>query len=109
MTDTGPEGRSVELAWLSFGRAVAVAAGALTALVGLLFDVPVPIATLRGALALCGISLFVRAVGYGLRALAARERSASAAARASPATSPRTPPAASPPGPRTHRATRGTT
>jgi hypothetical protein len=49
------------LAWQSFGRKAAVFAGASTALVSLLVHNTLLTASIRGAVALCGVLLIVRA------------------------------------------------
>jgi hypothetical protein len=53
--------QSATQALVALGRRLAVFAGALTALVALLGDVPVRIACLRGALALVAVLLLARA------------------------------------------------
>jgi hypothetical protein len=52
--------RSLALVWLAVGRRLAVAAGASTALVCLLCHNTLLTASLRGALALFGVSIVVR-------------------------------------------------
>ena len=57
MVDRGNTGRSASSLWVAFGRRFSVGAGALVALVSLLSDVPVHIASGRGAL--CVLALLV--------------------------------------------------
>ncbi len=62
---------SLELALASFGRRIAVAAGALVALVSLLVEVPVWVASLRGGLTTISVLLVVRLGGRVLGRLRA--------------------------------------
>jgi hypothetical protein len=66
MTDRHADIRPLESAWLAFGRVAAVTAGALVALVSLLFHLHVQVATFRGALAFLGVWLVVRAGAWAL-------------------------------------------
>jgi hypothetical protein len=59
MTDSPITAHSLQAAWLAFGRRAAVAGGALAALVSLLFDAPVRVASLRGALAWLALRVLV--------------------------------------------------
>ena len=61
MADSRPEGPTLEVAWLGFGRCLAVAAGAAFALLSLLFHLPVWVAALRGGLLFLGLWMVVRA------------------------------------------------
>jgi hypothetical protein len=80
MSDSPERGQTLESAWLGFGQSLAVAGGALLALVSLLLHVPVWVAALRGALlfvALWAIVRLARSLFASLRADAARPRAAS--------------------------------
>ncbi|MBI5434172.1 MAG: hypothetical protein HZA52_15165 [Planctomycetes bacterium] len=66
MVDTGNTAVRLVTAWLSTGRAIAVAAGALVALIALDHDVDLDIAALRGGLTTIVVVLLVK---YGARAL----------------------------------------
>ena len=57
MVDRGNTGRSASNLWVAFGRRFSVGTGALVALVSLLSDVPVHIASGRGAV--CVLALLV--------------------------------------------------
>lgn len=63
MVDTGNTARSADEPWLGFGRRLAVAAGALAALVSLLVGAPLSVASLRGALTCAGVWAVARAGG----------------------------------------------
>jgi len=60
---------SLDASWFGFGRSLAVAVGALLALVSLYFHVPVWVAALRGGLAFLGIWATVRAMQVLLAAV----------------------------------------
>ena len=60
MVDRRSSRESLEVVWRQFGRNLAVAAGALTALCSLMFHVPVWVASLRGAVVLAGLLLVNR-------------------------------------------------
>jgi hypothetical protein len=64
MTDR-PAADPLGPSWLAFGHNLAVAAGALMALVSLFHHVPVWLSSLRGALVFLGIEIIVR-VGHAL-------------------------------------------
>ncbi len=55
MADRRANRESLESVWREFGRSLAVAAGALTALCSLMFHVPVWVASLRGAIVFAGL------------------------------------------------------
>ncbi len=55
---------SVEIAWLSIGKRIAVASGAAVGLGSLLVNAPVWVASLRGAATVVAVLLVAR---YGLR------------------------------------------
>jgi len=74
MADSSDRERTSERIALAGGRALAAATGALVALLGIVLDVPVRIAVLRGALAFLASRLVVAAAGRALAALAARAR-----------------------------------
>lgn len=79
MSDRATDG-PLEEAWLSFGRNLAVCAGALIALVSLLLHRPVWVATLRGALTFAGAWIVVLAARVVLRATShAKPKNASGA------------------------------
>jgi hypothetical protein len=61
MADRRTSRESLESVWRQFGRNLAVAAGALTALCSLMFHVPVWVASMRGAIVFAGL-LFVNSV-----------------------------------------------
>jgi hypothetical protein len=71
MTDRNARARAVEATWLLLFRPLAVAGGALVALVGLLSHVSIPFAVLRGALAYAALALLSSLTARALRALAA--------------------------------------
>jgi len=77
MTDSSITAHSLAALWLALGRRLAVAAGALAALVSLFADAPVWVAALRGTLTLAAVLATVRAG----RALLARSAAAGPAAR----------------------------
>ncbi len=60
MTDRPITAHPLAAAWLALGRRLAVAGGALAALLSLFFDTPVWVASLRGALAWLAITAVVR-------------------------------------------------
>ena len=60
MVDRRHRREPLEIVWRDFGRNLAVAAGALTALCSLMFHVPVWVASLRGAIAFVGLSIVNR-------------------------------------------------
>jgi hypothetical protein len=60
MTDRPITAHPLAAAWLAVGRRLAVAGGALAALLSLFFDTPVWVASLRGALAWVAILALVR-------------------------------------------------
>ena len=62
MADTPITAHSLDIALLSFGRRLAVVSGALVALVALLVDAPVWVASARGALTLVAMLLTLRFV-----------------------------------------------
>lgn len=74
MTDRHARARTVEATWFALARPLAVAGGALVALVGIVSHVSIPFAVLRGALAFSALSLLALLTGRVLRALAS-ERS----------------------------------
>ena len=49
MVDKPADGTTLQSAWRSLGQRIAVAGGALVAILGLLYDVPTTTAALRGA------------------------------------------------------------
>jgi hypothetical protein len=61
MADRRSSREPLENVWREFGRNLAVAAGALTALCSLMFHVPVWVASMRGAVVFAGL-LFVNYV-----------------------------------------------
>jgi len=61
----------LQVTWQGFGRSVAVAAGALTALTSLLYRVPLLAACTRGALALLAILALTRGTAFALGRLGA--------------------------------------
>ncbi len=63
--DTQKAGQSLEAAWFAVARRYAVALGAGAALLSLLRDVPVRIASLRGVLAFFTVSLLAK-LGFWL-------------------------------------------
>lgn len=67
MVDTGHTANRLVAAWLSTGRALAAAAGALVALIALDHDVDLDIAALRGGLATLAVLLLVRSGARALR------------------------------------------
>ncbi len=60
MADRRASRETIEGVWREFGRNVAVAIGALTALCSLVFHAPVWLASLRGAAVLAGLLLVTR-------------------------------------------------
>ena len=66
MTDTPGSDIQLDSTWRSFGGAMAVTAGASTALISLLADVSLATACGRGAVALFGVLLVVRLVATAL-------------------------------------------
>ena len=66
MVDTSNTAQRLVAAWLSTGRAFAVAAGALAALIALDHDVDLDVAALRGGLTTLAVLLLVK---YAARAL----------------------------------------
>lgn len=74
MSDS-PQGMgSLDASWFGFGRSLAVAAGAVLALISLYFHVPVWVAALRGGLAFLAIWAVVRATQSLIAALEADAR-----------------------------------
>lgn len=82
MTDRDARARALEATWLALARPVAVAAGALVTLIGLVAHVSIPFAVLRGALAFAALALLAVLTGRALRVLATARP---ARARAAPA------------------------
>jgi hypothetical protein len=60
MSDTDSGQDLLGLVWTSFGKRLAVVAGTLTALISMVFEVPVRISCARGALACLSVLLVVR-------------------------------------------------
>lgn len=60
MSDTDSGQDPLGQVWTSFGKRLAVVAGTLTALISMLFEVPVRISCARGALACLSVLLVVR-------------------------------------------------
>ena len=73
VADSPGEAPGLEQLWLGFGQSIAVAAGALFALLSLMLHVPVWVAALRGALLFLVLWVVVRATCWLLAALG-RER-----------------------------------
>jgi hypothetical protein len=76
MADSPLESGSLGASWFGFGRSLAVATGALLALLSLYFHVPVWVAAVRGGLAFLGVWAIVRATQWLLIALQADARRA---------------------------------
>lgn len=87
MVDRRTNREPLESVWRIFGRQLAVAAGALTALCSLMFHVPVWVASLRGAVVLFGL-LFVNYVTCAALARV-QTRAGSSATPKRPAPAPR--------------------
>ena len=66
MVDTQRTANSLAAVWLSFGRRTSVAAGAAVALIALLNDVNLWMASLRGGLTLIGLRVLVRLTARAL-------------------------------------------
>jgi hypothetical protein len=81
MADRRSSRESIGGVWREFGRNLAVAAGALTALCSLVFHAPVWLASLRGAAVLAGL-LFVNRISCAAIAWTESKRAASPARRA---------------------------
>ena len=81
MVDRGNTGRSVTHLWVAFGRRFSVAAGALVALVSLLSDVPVHIASGRGALCVLALLAVTRIARHAMDWTERLAEAPSAAAR----------------------------
>lgn len=67
MADSPNSTQPLEHAWLQLGKSLAVATGALIALLSLLFHVPVWVASVRGGLAFIGVHVVVRVAAAALR------------------------------------------
>jgi len=65
---------NLDASWFGFGRSLAVAVGALLALISLYFHVPVWMAALRGGLAFLGLWALMRAMQALLSAVEADAR-----------------------------------
>jgi hypothetical protein len=74
MADKVNTGRLLATEWLALARYSAVAGGALVAMVSLLFDVPLRIASLRGALTLVALLVVIRCAQNALEWASERPR-----------------------------------
>ncbi len=72
MVDSADRIESLEAAWSSFGRVLAVVAAALVALIGTIAHVPVWLAVARGLGTLVVVRLIVRGTQAAVRALPRR-------------------------------------
>jgi hypothetical protein len=78
MADSADRIESLEAAWSSFGRVLAVVAAALVALIGTIAHVPVWLAVARGLGTLVVVLLIVRGTTAAVRALPRRGAAAPA-------------------------------